>query len=286
MKGAPLADELFQRAFELNLGGVKIAAATTAGQSTDMLKCVFSVEASLSKSPNTAEITVYNLAEATRARLSEDDLEVELEAGYIGLSNLIFKGKLEAGVSVKDGPDWVTTFQTTDGGKEGRKARINYSVKKTSVTDAFKRAAGALGVGLGNSLSKINEGNIRGALSGFSNGLVMSGPARKEIDRLTKTLGYSWSIQNGQLQLLGPGDAIDPGDAIVLDSDRGLIGSPQAGDKGIIEARALLNPHLTPGRVVALSSLQTSGFFRIEKTTYSGDTRGQDWYADLELKPR
>jgi hypothetical protein len=281
-----LADELFQRAFALNLGGTRIAAATTAGQSTELLKCVFKIEASLSKSPNTAEISVYNLTETTRARLSEDDIEVELEAGYIGLISLIFKGEVEAGVSAKDGPDWVTSFQTTDKGKALRSARINTSFKKTKAAEAFKKAAESLGVGLGNALSKIGEGNIRGALDGFSNGLVMSGPAQKEIDRLAKTLGYDWSIQNGQLQLLGPSDAIEPNDAIALDSDRGMIGSPQAGDKGIVEVRALLNPHLTPGRVVALSSLQTSGFFRIEKTTYIGDTRGRDWYADLELKPR
>ena len=65
-----------------------------------------------------------------------------------------------------------------------------------------------------------------------------------------------------------------------------MVGSPQPGENGIVEVRALLIPQLSPGRVVALSSRETSGFYRVEKVTYQGDTRGQDWYADLELKPR
>jgi hypothetical protein len=281
-----LTDELFQRSFELNLGGVRVASQTISGDPTELLKCVFKVELSLAKSPNAAEIAVYNLAERTRARVSDEALQVELEAGYVGLSSVIFNGKLEAGSSTREGVDWITGFQTTDGGQEIRQGRINLSFNEVSVTEAFSRVAEQLGVGLGNAIEKISEGNIRGALTAFSNGLVMSGPAQKEIDRLAKTYGYDWSIQGGQLQLLGPNDAIDPSNAIVLDSQHGMIGSPQAGEKGIVEARSLLNPFMTPGRVIALSSRQVSGFYRIEKTTFVGDTRGQDWYADLELKPR
>lgn len=280
--------ELFNRTFALNLGGTLVASETTDGAANEILRCMFKVEASLTKSPNTAEITVYNLSEATRARVAEKDIETTLEVGYagVGQSSVIFRGKLEAGKSVRDGVNWVTTFQSTDGGKELRQGRINISFKQVSIREAFERAAQSLGVGLGNAAAKIAEGNIRGALDSFTNGIVLSGPSQREIDRLTKTLGYDWSIQNGQLQLLGPTDAIEPGDAIVLDAQRGMIGSPESGEKGIVEVRSLLIPHLTPGRVVALSSLQISGFYRVERVTYQGDTRGKDWYADLELKPR
>lgn len=281
-----MADELFSRAFELNLGGVRIASQTISGEPTELLKCVFDITLSRDRSANTAEIIVYNLAEKSRAKVSEQAIEVELEAGYVGLSSTIFKGKLEAGKSVLQGVDWVTTMQSTDGGKELREGRINLSFKSVDVSEAFRRCADQLGVGLGNALEKIGEGNIRGALTGFANGLVMSGPAQKELDRLAKTYGYEWSVQAGELQLLGPNDAISPNDAIILDSQHGMVGSPQAGEKGIVEVRSLLNPHMTPGRVIALSSRQVSGFFRVEQTTFTGDTRGQDWYADLELKPR
>jgi hypothetical protein len=251
-----------------------------------MLRVVFKVEASLDTSANTAEITVYNLAESTRAKVSEEGIETSLEVGYTGQSAVIFRGKLEAGTSVLDGVDWVTSFQSTDGGQQLRKNRINISFKNINVAEALTQVANTLGVGLGNVLEKANAGNIRGALNQFANGVVLSGPSKKELDRLAKTLGYNWSIQNGQLQLLGPRDAIEPGDAIVVSADTGMIGSPEAGEKGIVEVRSLLIPKLTPGRVVSLSSRQISGFYRVEKATFVGDTRGRDWYADLELKPR
>jgi hypothetical protein len=281
-----LVDELFNRSFELNLGGTRVASQTISGEPTELLRCVFSIELSRARSANTAEISVYNLAETTRAKVSQEALQVELEAGYVGLSSVIFNGKLETGTSTREGVDWVTTFQSTDGGKELREGRINLSFKQVNATEAFKRVAEQLGVGLGNAIEKMTSGNIRGALTDFANGLVMSGPAQKELDRLAKMYGYQWSIQAGQLQLLGPDDAISPGDAIILDKDRGMVGTPQAGEKGIVEVRALLNPHLTPGRVVSLRSRQVTGFYRVEKTNFLGDTRGQDWYADLELKPR
>lgn len=277
--------ELFNRAFDLNLGGTRVASETVDGARNELLRCVFKVELSLASAPNTAEISVYNLAETTRARVGEADIDVEFEAGYAENIALIFKGKLDAGKSVREGVDWITTFQSTDGGKQLRSTRINLSFKRVSLREAFNRVADSLGLGLGNATEKITAGNIRGALTQFGNGVVLSGPAQRELDRLASTFGYSWSVQGGQLQLLGPDDAIDAGDAIIIDSSRGMVGSPQAGEKGIIEVRSLLNPELVPGRVVALSSIEASGFYRVERVTFQGDSRGQDWYADLELKP-
>lgn len=278
--------ELFNRTFVLNLGGTRVASETVDGRPNDMLRCVFTVEQSLSKSPNTAKISVTNLAEQTRAKVSKKHIETTLEVGYSNRSSVIFSGKLEAAKNTRDGVDWVTSFQSTDGGKELREKRINVSFKTVNVGDAFKRITDSLGIGVGNAIEKMTGSNARGDLSKFTNGLVMSGPVQRELDRLTKTYGYDWSIQNGQLQLLAPDDAIEPGDAIVLSSDSGMIGSPESGEKGIVEVRSLLIPQLTPGRVVKLESRQVNGFYRVEKTTYQGDTRGQDWYADLELKPR
>jgi len=278
--------ELWNRTFALNLGGTLVSSETTDGARNEILRVTFNIERDGGKSPNTAEIAVYNLAEATRAKVGEKGILTTLEAGYSGQSSTIFSGKLEAGKSVRDGVDWITSFQSTDGGKELREGRINLSFEKVSVAGAFERVAESLGLGLGNAREQIAKGNIRGALTDFANGMVLSGSSKKELDRLAKTYGYDWSIQNGQLQLLGPTDAIEPNDAIVLDSDSGMIGSPESGEDGIVEVRALLIPQLEPGRVVALSSEQVSGFYRTEKVAYNGDTHGTDWFADLELKPR
>lgn len=285
MKGAPLGD-LWNRSFVLNLGGTRVASETVDGARNELLRVVFKVEASLAKAVNTADISVYNLAETTRAKVATKGLATTLEVGYSGRSFQIFGGKLEAGKSRREGVDWVTSFQSTDGAQQLRAARVNLSFKRVSAVEAFGRVADTLGLGLGNAVQKMREGNIRGALEQFENGIVLSGSSQRELDRLARTFGYNWSVQNGQLQLLGPLDAIEPGDAIVLNSNSGMIGSPESGEKGIVEVRSLLIPQLTPGRVVELQARQIKGNFRVEKVTYQGDTRGKEWYADLELKPR
>lgn len=279
--------ELFNRSFSLNLGGTLVASETTDGARNEILKLQFSVERSLAKAPNTAEISIYNLSEATRSKLSEKDIETTLEVGYSGRLSTIFRGKLEAAKNTRNGVDWISTFQSTDGGKELRESRVNISFKGgISLREAFNRVAESLGIGIEQAKAKIAEGNIRGAIEEFGNGVVLSGSSPKELSKLAKAMGYDWSIQDGQLQLLGPTDAIEPGDAIVLSSDSGMVGSPESGEKGIIEVRSLLIPQLTPGRVVNLQAREIQGFYRVERVVFSGDTRGQDWYADLELKPR
>jgi hypothetical protein len=97
-------------------------------------------------------------------------------------------------------------------------------------------------------------------------------------------MGYSWSIQDKEIQILGPLDTVG-GKVITLEVGTGLIGSPQVGEKGIVKVRSLLQTDLLPGRGVKILSRLIDGFFRIEKSTFEGDTWGQAWYVDLECKP-
>ena len=97
-------------------------------------------------------------------------------------------------------------------------------------------------------------------------------------------MGLTWSIQDCQMLFLGPTQYVGT-DPVLLEPGTGLVGSPEAGEKGVVAARSLLQPDLLPGQRVQIKSAQVDGFFRIEKTVFSGDTRGGEWYADLECKP-
>lgn len=279
--------DLFNRDFAINLGGTRIASDTVDGEANNMLRVVFNVVRTRTRSANTASVEIWNLSEVSRGKVSQKDLETTIEAGYAGRASVIFSGNLDAGKNKRNGVDWVTSFESTDGGKKIRESRVNISFGGgISIEQAINKAVDAIGVGLGNARKKIAEGNVRGALTAFGNGLVLSGSATDEFDKLVKSVGYDWSIQDGQLELTGPGDAIDENIATVLSKDTGLVGSPQQGENGIIEARSLLIPRLLPNRVVNLQSLEATGFYRIDRVEFRGDTYGQDWYADLELSPR
>ena len=278
--------EFFNRSFSLNLGGKLIASESVDGNANHPLRVVFSIERDLTREPNAAEVTIYNLSETSRAKVADRAIQATLEAGHSGRSSTIFAGRLEYGSTSRDGPDWVTTFEATDGAKELRESRINLSFQPgIGVADVIKRAAEAMGVNVGNVADKVSSGNIRGAIQEFGNGIVLSGNATDQFDKVAKSLGYEWSVQDGEIQLLEQGGVTDENQAVKLTSSTGLIGSPQSGDDGVVEVRALLVPGLTPGRRVQVQSREVDGFFRVERTVYTGDTRGQDWYADLEVKP-
>ena len=278
--------DFFDRTFALNLGGKLISSQIDGERSGSPLRVTFEIERDLSREANAARVSVYNLSESSRAKIADRSIRTTLEAGYVDRISTIFVGNLEYGSTSRDGTDWVTSFESTDGGEDMRAARVNESFGPgIPVGDVLKKAAEAMGVNIGNVINEVKKGNLRGAISEFGNGVVLSGSAPAQFDKLAKSLGYEWSVQDGQIQLLEQGGVFDDQESLNLTPSTGLIGSPQSGEDGVVEVRALLAPSLLPGRKVQVQSREVDGFFRIEKTTFAGDTRGQDWYADLEVKP-
>ena len=289
---------LFQRDFSINIGGLRIASrlfdetrqelGLAVNEITDVLRVQFRVVKTTKKEPNKADITIHNLKEDNRVQLQEKVQEVILEAGYIENTSVIFKGQLSHGENVYNGNTWITSLQSADGEKQMQRSRINLSLKgNVSPGDALKKLADAMGLKPGNLKEAISKGSLRDGFKGFSNGLVMSGKTEQQMHKLARTMGLTFSIQDGQLMLVGKRQFL--GDqAILLSPTTGMIGSPQAGEDGYITVRSYLQPLLQPFYRVKVESDVVDGFFRIEKSTFVGDSWGADsgsWYVDLECKP-
>ena len=277
---------LFGREVVLNVAGTRIASRTLQqNEVKTVLRVGFSVVRDLKKNPNTVDVTIYNLRKDTRTRLQTKNLPTRLEAGYIDNVSQIFSGDLQYGNSLRNGPDWITTLQSGDGNRQYKSARINTSFKgPISPGQVLRRVGQALGLNLGNLTEKADKGSLRASLKQFGD-IVLSGKAEQELTKITKSMGYSWSIQDGQLQLLEPNETIKTADPVLLTNGTGLVGSPEAGEDGVVSARSLLQPDLLPGRRVRIQSREIDGFFRVEKVTFSGDTWARDWYSDIEAKP-
>ena len=157
-------------------------------------------------------------------------------------------------------------------------------VAGTQLTQALRKLAEDMGVGLGNAIEKITAGNFRGGITEFTKGISLSGKTSDQLGKLLETAGLTYSIQDGQLQLLGPNDTLK-GQVVVLQQGTGLIGSPEIGEAGIVKARSLLQGTLMPGIKVNIKAKEVEGFFRIERSGFTGDTWGNDWYVDFEAKP-
>lgn len=291
--------EQFQRIFEVQIGTTVIST----------LDVRFKVTRTLRSKPNTCELTIYNMAEQTRGAIAEaGDQVVQIKAGYEGLPEasdalaavdaalgtggedsaeaaLIFRGDVREVQSTYEPPDWVTHVEGGDGERAIRTGRVNRSFAPgTKVATIMREMATNLKADLGNAAkAALAAPSLEQAGQEFVNGVTVSGSAYREMEAMMRSAGKELSIQNGTVQILDRGQPLRDV-SVVLDVDTGLIGSPTVSDKGIVSFRALLNPDIIPGRQIELTSRSLSGRFRALRVDYSGDTRGQDWYVDVEAK--
>ena len=277
---------LFKRAYRLTIEHLLI----------EKLDIDFKVTRSLKKDPNTAEINVRNLAENNRREVEEKKLAaVTLAAGYerspgtpeqegFAETSLIFAGDLRTAHTLREDADLVTKVSSGDGEKRHRKARIKKSyVPGTKIKQAIEDLVKAMGLGLGN-LKALGNVEFPKAGAVFPNGTVVSGNVAAELEGLLRSAGLTYSIQNGAVQILTRRRALS-GEAIVLSPTSGLIGTPSVASDGIARARTLMIPDIFPGRVVQFRTERVTGFFRINKAEYTGNTASIEWYIDTESEP-
>lgn len=267
---------LFQREISVQVDTLKL----------DGFDLQFDITKSLSaKTPNSCELKIYNLSATHRKQLQElERVYVSIVAGYAGGTSLLFRGDLRDVTSSRQGPDWVTSV-TSDSGRRARKARIVKSFAPGStVGDVLNTAAKAMGVRLGNSAQHVVNAQIAGTkATTFFNGYALAGAIESEIDRLARSCGLEWSVQDDELLFLPYGAPLSQL-AIKLTPETGLIGSPEPGNKGLCDVRCLILPDVYPGRRVQVESEHVKGMYRVETSKHSGSTFSKDWYIDLQLK--
>lgn len=251
------------------------------------LRMAFKVISSLQPEPNVCELSIYNLNADSRGRLQADHaVATRIEAGYDAQHEILFLGDLRRVITTRQGPDWITTLKAGDGETKYRTSSINEAFAPgTLITDAVKTMAARLGVNIGDTEKRLAAATHRAGITQFVNGLVASGFTRDQLTDALKGLGLKWSIQDGTLQILGLEDTTNEPVAS-LSPTTGLIGSPSAGDKGTIKVTSLLMPGIRPGRKIQLQCANLpKAFYRVEKVTHTGDTHGQSWYTEAEVKP-
>lgn len=252
----------------------------------------FRVAKSTKREPNTCELKIYNLSATTRAGLQGVGVPVILSAGYPGNAAIIFQGQSRTIDHMREGVEWVTRVRCGDGERAYQWAHFAESFAPgTSVADVIRAAAKALGVNTGNLEEQLAAGGFRGGAVQFAHGYTAHGKAALELDGLMRSIGLSWSIQDGALQILRGTDPA-PGRAVLLTPDTGLVGSPEhnapdkKGKPPLIKFRSLLQPQIRCGGTVEIRSAAIRGQFRVESLDHSGDTASGEWYTSGEVQPR
>lgn len=260
------------------------------------------------ESPSNCSIRVFNLSEDTAKAVKAEYGRVILQAGYESAYGVIFDGTIKQFRFGRE-PDGISTYLdilAADGDVPYNYAVMNQSLAAGStIEQRIALATGAMGeLGLQVGHVEVSEG-----LRGIANprGAVLFGLARTRLRSLVRNAGATWTIQDGKIYIV-PLDGFLPGEAVLLNHQTGLIGRVEQTNNGMT-ARCLLNPKITVGGLVKideasinqtiqrgggtllaydkrapvmfLASTQGDGLYRVYVATYTGDTRGQDWYTDI-----
>ena len=199
---------LYDRRARLIVGDVLVESEGSQG-----LKIAFEVARGTQRTANTATIGVHNLSEQTRSKIEGRVNNVILEAGYRFTSAVIFAGDRAMVSHTKQGVDWVTRIQAGDGWRAlTRDVFVSFGAGTTAkeVLDALLRAGEITAKARG----KANLDQVLGAKV-FQKGRALHGRLDDLLEDLASELGLDWSLEEGELLMLSPKEALQqPGIAL------------------------------------------------------------------------
>jgi len=251
------------------------------------LQIAFEVTKTLYGSPNHGSVTVFNLnrehrAELARLRQRRRRIRVELFAGYVTDPPLLFVGDLRGFDDAPGDTETQVTVEGDDGGRKITEQRVSLTFPTgTPVASVVHSLVRALDLGDGN-LQEFDATTRLGDHGTIQRPKVFHGSASKELTDFLKSVGYSWSIQNGAVQILKNGATLNR-TGVRLNTSTGLVSASYV-DRRTVKVMSLLIPEVYPGRGVIVESQRVNGSFRVHSVKYSGDSFGGDWACEIECR--
>lgn len=270
----------------------------------EKLRITFRIEKTAFGHPNQCEISLYNASSSSRAKISrlitvQRGNLVIIEAGYEGRTAVLFKGWAQSIDHVRSGPDWITRIRSAEGvvgyadapAKQTFKAGTAVKEILAYLANQVRGADGSIDVS--GFLARLTSGAIKLVKGEAVTGDLVDGNAFRELEKRLAGEGYQVTVQNGELLALKstPDEVEGTRTTVLLSAGSGLLGSPEhaqpvaPGVPTVLRAKALLQPRISPGDFVTIDSLELKGVYRAEKVTHTGDTHGQEWTTELELRP-
>ena len=270
------------------------------------LRIHFTVTMATSQSPNTAEITIYNLKQETVSSLIREYNYVILQAGYLyGQAGTIFSGTVKM---YKTGHESVTDsylkLYCADGEQGINLGTVNTSWPPGTTTqqkiqyaqEQMRQSGGDVFPGT------IHQDAINTPPNARTE--VQFGMAADQLRDYAQANSAIWYVLGQKFNWISP-SSYQVGDVVKLTAATGLIGYPEMTQDGI-NLTALINPALhlqhliqienqyinqywTPGgesgATYELQGTQqvylpvsADGLYVPMQINYEGDSRGQPWY--------
>lgn len=247
------------------------------GITTENLRVAFDIKKTIDSKPNAGVIRVWNMnRNHINQALSGVFKNLRLSVGYNELRLIYVADIIKANVKRSD-LDWVTEFECADGGVDYQKAYAALTLAAGSTDQSA--VAKLVGQFTEAEVGVIDLPNKRA----LPRGKVMLGNNRDILNQICRNNQADWSIQDNELIIL-TSDKVLAEEAVLLSQDTGLIGSPEATDKGL-DLTCLLNPSLKVGGLVRVQSISSfyDGDYKIVNIDYSGDALSGDWRCKLSV---
>jgi hypothetical protein len=270
------------------------------------LRCVFNIEKIMMAPANYAVIDIYNLSLDTENDIISQYDRVIVEAGFEGyyssgdnkyyIANqygVIFDGDIVQSIrSKEDNVDLVLTLVCLDGDQSLYNNLVSFTVaaglNQRQIINKIASSA----------LVPTEIGRVSPEISDVKlpRGKVVFGEPKKYLREIAKNNNASFYVDDGKIYVRHTADIAENA-ALVLSPENGLIGYPQQVEYGL-SYRCLLNPLIKLGTMVKLEKayikqleqrpgqyqikLDEQGQYQTYKVSYLGDTRGNDWYTEVE----
>lgn len=275
----------------------------------DGLRIQFDFTKTSYRTPNVGSIKIYNLTGATEGRILKEFNDVILQGGYVGGGQKpldFFRGNVVFGSAYREHETRICEINAKDGDKDFHNAWVNFTLAAGHTdADVVREVVKSF------TATALGHVHGRNLFKKHARGRTYATTARNVLDQIARDNHAEWSIQNGKLYLI-PVDSTLPLPAFEISPETGLLGAPEANDKGIT-MKVLFDPRYLPGCKVWLRSnevkrkqlkaaqegqkrklkgpnkparLDPDGIYKVYAVHAVGDTRGdsaeQSWFAELK----
>jgi hypothetical protein len=268
----------------------------------NQLRILFDITKTVDEIPNSVVVKIYNLNPTNEAKIKNEYKDMVVRAGYVDQERLIFTGSIKYVYRYREGNDYVTEIEGGDGDEDYKTSVINETLAAgTSDSQLIDKAVSTFGT--------TKKGHVKLKGKTRRRGKVVTGNTRDIVRQVAIRNGANWSIQDGQLTIVHVDDTL-PDEAIVINSETGMLSAPETNDRGIA-VKCLLNPQLKINGTIQLNNndikakrnrpqslavprekkedvqqdpvrQDPDGIYKIIKITHKGDNRGNDWFSEIE----
>ena len=269
-------------------GEESLAVKLYADGTPDNLRIKFAVNKHIISTASPSTVSVYNLGPKLRSAIKKADLKIAMFAGWANVGMIpVFSGTIYNSVSYRQGADIVTDLISLAGWGGVMRSAAAFSFNQgATLTDIVKTLAQAM-PGLSVDSKLIQVPTVVMGNQGWS----FAGTANDALDRLGRTYGFSWWIDQGVFYAVSDDAALPGGTLPVFSSSDGslfraepMLASPMQKQQGVTIS-GLFNPLVQPGRLVQVDSAvnpDLNGSYKVHTLAFSGDSHSSQWDTQIQ----